>query len=93
MDAAKQKDVIQQIVDACHRKRERSEDYIVRVDYAPNPLNYDGMDQVSAFVIRKDRVSRDFMAPKAETIFLEVRDADTVEEALTQLAQAAGVSL
>lgn len=93
MDLAKQTEVIQKIVDACHRKREKVEDYIVRIDYEPNPLNYDGVNQVHAFVVRKDSVSDDFKEPKVERIIHEVRYAWTVEEALTKLAQAAGVSV
>lgn len=81
------------IVNAFYLKRERSEDYVVRIDCAPNPLNFDGCDQVSASVVRLDRVGSDFKAPKAERVVLTHDYAWTVEEALTKLAAAAGVTV
>ncbi len=79
------------IVNAFYLKRERSEDYVVRVEYSPNPLDFDGCDAVSAFVVRKDRVGSGFNTPKSETVVLTCKHAKTVEDALTQLAQAAGI--
>jgi hypothetical protein len=82
------------IVNAFYLKRERSEDYVVRIECAPNPLDFDGCDAVSAFVVRKDRDrSAAFNAPRAESIVLTHKHAGTVEEALTQLAQAAGIPI
>jgi hypothetical protein len=80
------------IVNAFYLKRERSEDYVVRVECEPHPLNFDGCDTVSASVVRKERLyGSDFNTPKSETIVLTHEHAGTVDEALIALAQAAGV--
>lgn len=49
-------DLSRRIVEVFYRRREKSEDYIVRLDIEPNPLDYDGGDFVRAYVIRRDRV-------------------------------------
>lgn len=86
-------EVSRQIVNVFYKRREKVEDYVVRLDFAPNPLNYDGCDQVSASVVRLDRISDDFNVPKAETVVLTHDYAWTIEEALTKLAERAGVSV
>jgi hypothetical protein len=70
------------IVEAFYRKREGVEDYVVRVDFEPNPLNYDGIDQVSACVVKKTRTN-----PTGEVI-LRAGGSFTLEEALESLAEA-----
>jgi len=84
-------ELCRKIVNVFYLKRERSEEYVVRVEYDPNPLNFDGCDTVSSFVIRKDRISSDFNISKSETIVLTHKHARTAEEALFGLAQAAGI--
>lgn len=86
-------EVARKIVNVFYLKRERSEDYVVRIDCAPNPLDYDGMNSVSASVVRTDRIDQNFNAPKAETLILRSGYALTIEEALAKLGQAAGVAV
>ncbi len=80
-----------EIVNSYYRQREASEDYVVRVEFAPNPLNYDGMDEVSACVIKKERRPDSlFPAVENETVMTRVSGAFSLEEALTELHTAVG---
>ena len=85
-----------QIVEVFYRKREKTEDYVVRIEVDPNPLDFDGMDEVLATVVRKDRIRGGTLplwkAEYAETVVQTSGVCHSVEEALTRLAKAVGVS-
>ena len=75
------------IVEVFYRRREKSEDYFVRFDLKPNPLNYDGMDEVQAMVVRSDRISGNAV----ERVVLTSDPAEdfSTAEALADLARKA----
>lgn len=88
--------VAKRVVDVFYGRREGSEDYFVRVDLEPNPLDFDGVDQVVARVVRRDRTSsdrgRNWQPTYSERVVVESVGAFTVEAALADLCRKAGLS-
>jgi hypothetical protein len=66
------------IVNYFYAKREAHEDYVVLIACAPNPLDFDGIDQVSARVVRRSK-------GEADVVVEEVSGHFTVDFALDAL--------
>lgn len=81
------------IVDSYYEKRTGSEEYVVRLEIEPNPLDYDGEDGVSACVVRKSSKGSSkgkgppMVETMIETVVLSTASCDSVEEALDKLAK------
>ncbi len=72
------------LVEPFYLKREGYEDYIVRVEFAPNPLNYDGDDEVYASIVKKDTAPSGF---QVEKVIRTTHACPTVEEAMSMLGE------
>lgn len=68
-------DTCKKIVDPYYLKRKGSEDYVVQVEFAPNPLNFDGVNEASAFIVQQTRGEPDVR-------LLTVGGCFTIEQAL-----------
>lgn len=86
-------EVCRKIVDNYYRRRTGSEEYVVRLEVGPNPLDFDGDDEVSAHVVRKSSkgMSKGNGPPMVETmietVVLSTESCDSVEEALDKLTK------
>jgi hypothetical protein len=84
-------EISRQIVNIFYRRREKMEEYLVRVDISPNPLDFDGCDMAEACVIRRDKTGLVpgslWKATYSERVVLESGHARTPAQALDQLLE------